>query len=114
MIHQTLFLIPLLATLIIEVPILAILLKFLYKDKKNSLKRIIPVGIVASALTLPYLWFVLSPYILSNYYVYVGEILVVFIESLIYTQLLELKFSKALFASFLCNLVSFLLGTIIF
>jgi len=73
-----------------------------------SFQKIIFAGIIASALTLPYLWFILPSYILSNYYIYVGEILVVIVESFIYKQLLELKFNHALIISFVCHLSSFI------
>jgi len=112
MLYETRFLISLFVTLTIEVPILFFLLGFF--NKKISIKKIISVGIVASALTLPYLWFVLSPYVLSNYYIYIGEILILLIESVIYNQFLELNLGKALSISFVCNLVSFLIGLMIF
>ncbi len=114
MLYQTRFLVSLLITLIIEVPILFFVLRFFYKNKKISFKKIISVGIIASTLTLPYLWFVISPYILSNYYIYIGEILIFLIEALVYNQLLELKFNRALFVSLICNFVSFVIGIIIF
>ena len=114
MLYQTKFLISLIVTLIIEVPILFFMLRFFYKNKKISLRKIISIGIVASALTLPYLWFVLSPFILLNYYLYVGEILVFLVEALVYYQFLELKFRRALVLSFVCNLISFIVGLIIF
>jgi len=113
MLYETIFLISLFITLIIEVPVLLLITKFFYKDKKNSLSKIAVVGIIASSLTLPYLWFILSPYVASNHFVVIGEFLVFLIEALIYNQLLELKFNRALFASFICNLVSFLFGLII-
>ena len=101
-------------TLAIEVPVLFLLLRFVYKNKKLDLKKIIFIGMMASALTLPYLWFVLSPYILSNYYVYIGEIVVVLLEALVYNQFLDLKFGKSLFVSVVCNAVSFLIGLVVF
>lgn len=114
MLYQTRFLISLFTTLIIEIPILFFILRCFYKNKKISLKKTIFVGIIASSLTLPYLWFVLSPYILLNYYIYIGEFLIFLVEALVYNQLLELNFKKALFVSFICNLVSFVIGYIIF
>tara|TARA_Y100000034_G_scaffold108567_1_gene139039 strand:- start:92 stop:436 length:345 start_codon:yes stop_codon:yes gene_type:complete len=114
MLYQTKFLISLFITLIIELPVLFLMLRFFYKNKKISVRKIIFVGFFASALTLPYLWFVLSPYILSNYYIYFGEFLVFLVEALVYNQILELKFNKALFLSFICNLVSFIIGLMIF
>ena len=114
MLYQTKFLISLLVTLIIEIPILFLMLRFFYKNKKISVRKIIAVGIFASSLTLPYLWFVLSPYILSNYYIYFGEVFIFFVEALVYNQFLDLNFKKSLSISFVCNLVSFVIGLIIF
>ena len=113
MLFETKFLISLLLTLIIEIPVLLISLKYFFKDKKNSIAYIILVGFIASALTLPYLWFVFPPFIKLNYYIYIGEILVFLIESLIYYKLLGIKISRALIISFAANLVSFILGLII-
>lgn len=113
MLYETRFLISLLITLIIEVPILYILLRFAYKNKKLSVPKIIFAGFFASALTLPYLWFVLSPYFLSNYYIYIGEGLVFLVEALIYNQFLGLRFSQAVFISGVCNVVSFIIGLVI-
>ena len=101
-------------TLIIEVPILFFVVRFFYRNKKLNSKKIIFTGIIASSLTLPYLWFVLSPYILSNYYIYIGEFLVFLFEALVYYHFLELKFSECFFVSFICNFVSLFLGLIIF
>jgi len=114
MLYQTKFLISLFVTLIIEIPVLFLMLRFFYKNKKISVRKIISVGFFASALTLPYLWFVLSPYILSNYYIYFGEVFIFLVEALIFNQLLELNFKKSLFVSFVCNFVSFVIGLIIF
>lgn len=114
MLFETKFLISLLITIIIEVPVLLLILKYLFKDKKNSVWHIIIVGVIASALTLPYFWFVLSNYINTIYYFYIGETLVFLLESLIYFKFFRIKFPKALILSFTANLVSFLLGLIIF
>ncbi len=113
MLFETRFLVSLLLTVVIEIPILLISLKWLFKEKKNSIGYIILAGFLASALTLPYLWFVLPPFIKLNYYIYVGEILVFLIESLIYYKILSIKFSRALIISFVANLVSFLAGLIL-
>jgi hypothetical protein len=112
MLFETRFLISLLLTWVIEIPILLIFLKWVFKEKKNSIGHIILVGFLASALTLPYLWFILPTYINLNYYIYIGEILVFLIESLIYYKLLSIKLSRALIISFVANLVSFIVGII--
>jgi len=114
MLYQTRFLISLFITLIIEISVLFLMLRFFYKNKKISARKIIVVGFFASALTLPYLWFVLSPYISLNYYIYIGELFVFLVEALVYNQFLGLDFKKALSVSFVCNLLSFIVGYVIF
>jgi len=113
MLYETLFLISLLLTLIIEISILFVFVKYVFKLKIKSVK-IIFIGFLASALTLPYLWFVLPPYINVSYYVYTGEILVFLFEALVYNQLLNIKINKSLLISFIANLASFVIGLIIF
>ena len=110
MIYETTFLMALCLTLIIEVPVLFLLTRFVFKNKKLSVRKIIISGLIASTLTLPYLWFVLPPYFPSNYYVFIGETLVVIFDTLIYMQVLEFKFRKAIIVSFVCNLASYLIG----
>ena len=114
MLYETRFLISLFLTLTIEVPILFFLIRFFYKNKTISSKKIISSGVIASTLTLPYLWFVLSPYINSNYYVYIGEVLILCFEALIYNQFLELNIKKSFIVSLICNVVSFVIGLFIF
>ena len=113
MLYENLFLVSLVITLFIEILVLFILAKYILKIKaKNS--KIFFVGFIASFSTLPYLWFVL-PHFFANYYVYatVGEVVVFVFEAIVYWQLLDLKIKKAIFVSFICNLVSFLIGLII-
>ncbi|MFH1403796.1 MAG: hypothetical protein ABIH11_05980 [Candidatus Altiarchaeota archaeon] len=113
MLYETRFLISLFLTLIIEVPTLFFLIRFFHENKRISSKKIISSGVIASALTLPYLWFVLPPYINSNYYIYLGEVLILCLEALIYNQLLGLDIRKSFFASLVCNLSSFVIGLMI-
>ncbi len=114
MIFEVMFLISLLITVVIEILVLVLFIKYLFKDKKNSLWNIIIVGFMASALTLPYLWFILPNYINSIYYFYIGEFLVFFVESLIYYKFFNIKFKKALILSFIANLFSFVVGLLVF
>ena len=112
MIYETLFLLSLTLTLVIEIVVLLVLSKYLIK--KIKFKKIIIAGLIASILTLPYLWFVLPAYLSSLKYIIIGELLVVLIETLIYWNLLNIKFNKALLISFICNLISFLIGLLVF
>jgi len=104
----------LLITVLIESLILLFIIRFLFKNKKLSLKKIFSFGILASALTLPYLWFVLPSYIALNYYIFVGELVVIVIEAVIYNNFLGLNLKKAVIASFICNVFSFAAGLLIF
>ena len=112
MFYETRFLIALLLTLIIEIPVLLVFCKLIFRLKIKSF-RIIFAGFLASVLTLPYLWFVLPAYINSVYYIYIGETLVFLFEALIYNRLLNIKISKSLLVSFAANLTSFVIGLIV-
>lgn len=114
MLLETRFLVSIFVTLIIEVPVLILFSKFIFKIKKVSFKKLIIVGLLASALTLPYLWFVLPFFINTIYYIYIGELLVFLIEAAIYYGLLEIKLTRVLIISFVANLVSFIVGLIVF
>jgi len=111
--YEIAFLFSLLFTVIIETIILLILAICL--KLKNGKIELIFLGIIASSLTLPYLWFVL-PFFLQSYLVYVivGEISVTLIEALFYMFVLKTSFKDALILSVVCNAVSFCLGLIIF
>ena len=53
--YEQQFLFALLLTLIIEIPVAILVLKALYKRREISIPKIILIGFLASALTLPYL-----------------------------------------------------------
>lgn len=113
MFYEIKFLLSLILTLILEIPILILFFKKL-ENKKIKLSKLIFIGFLASALTLPYLWFILPIYLHSLSYIILGEMFVIIVESLIYSNLLEIKFSKAIIFSLVCNLISFFIGLLIF
>ncbi len=110
MLPETMFLISLLLTLSIEVPILFIFIRYIFKKNKIPIKKVIISGFIASALTLPYLWFILPPFIKSTYYLLIGESLVIAAETLIYFYLLDLDLKRSFVISLVANIVSFLIG----
>jgi len=115
MLYETRFLIALVFTILIEVPILFLLVRYVFdKDRAINNLRIIAAGTFAQMLSLPYLWFVLPQCIDSRYYLHVGEIIVVFIEAIFLNQMLGLSIKNAFIASFITNLASFTLGLLIF
>lgn len=113
MLYETYFLLALVTTWIIEISMLVVLLRFLFKEQALPLPRIIGTGALCTALTLPYLWFVLPPYIDAAYYVPVGEALVFLVEAFVLNRLLGLSIQRALACSFTMNAASYLLGLVL-
>lgn len=110
MLYESKFLISLLLTLVIEIPVLLLFINVLIKKKINY-PKIIFAGFLASTLSLPYLWFILPAFIKDfKYYSLIGEISVFLIEAFIYSQVLKLNAKNSLVASFFANLCSFLAG----
>ena len=113
MLFETRFLLALVTTWCIEIPILFALVRFVIHDQTLPSIRIIGIGALCTALTLPYLWFILPPYIDAAYYVVVGETLVVLTEAFLLNRLLPMEPAVALGCSFAMNLASFLLGLVL-
>ena len=115
MLYEQKFLFSLLLTLVVEIPIVVLLVKSLYKQKEIRISKIIFVGFVASALTLPYFWFILPAYITDRLlFMLYGEIIIVCIEMVIYNQLLKLKLTRSFAVSLITNSMSILAGLIFF
>lgn len=111
MIYEQQFLISLLLTLIIEIPVALLLIKYLYKKTEIKISKIIFAGVVANMLTLPYFWFIAPAFISDrNTYIIIGELSVIIAEAIIYNQLLKLKLSESLVVSLIANISSMLLG----
>jgi hypothetical protein len=112
--YEKLFLFSLLLTLIVEIPVAVLLVKYFFKDKEIKISKIIFTGFLASTLTLPYFWFVLPAYVFNrSLYIVIGEVLIILIETIIYKQVLGLKLSKAFVVSLIANISSILLGLMI-
>ena len=107
MTYETQFLLALTTTLLIEIPVAIILVKYIFKEK-IPFSRIIGIGILATALTIPYLRFIFAAYLDYRTMAIVGEIFVFFMEAIIYRKLLPIKFKKAVLISFLANITSIL------
>lgn len=113
MTYGILFFLSLLLTLIIEVPILFIIIRFWFKNNIGT-REIISNGIIINLLSLPYLWFVFSFFIPLEYYILIGEILVVVMESILLVALLKIDFKKAIIISLITNAISYFVGQIVF
>jgi hypothetical protein len=113
MLYETYFLLALTTTWAIEIPLLIVLIRFVFHDKSTPVLKIIGIGALCTALTLPYLWFVLPPFVNAAYYMQVGESLVFLAEAVILNRLLGLDLKRALICSFVMNAASFLLGLVL-
>jgi hypothetical protein len=110
MLYETRFLLALVTTWAIEIPVLLLLIRLVFRDKTLPLVKIIGTGALCTALTLPYLWFVLPPYVDAAYYILIGETLVFLLESLILNRVLGLSPKIAVVCSCIMNAASFVLG----
>lgn len=108
--YERRFLLALLLTWLIELPVLFLLARYVFKVHRVSAWRILGAGLLASGLTLPYLWFLLPSILTTANGIYLGEVLVFLVEALLYRWLLGLSYTKALLLSFTANAISFLLG----
>ena len=106
------FLFSLLLTLVVELSVLFLVVRYLLKIK-IPVKEILYWGILVNLFSLPYLWFVFPLFIWSRYYILIGEILVVLIESVIFLRVFRINLKKALFLSFLTNIASYFLGIVV-
>ncbi len=110
MFFETYFLLALVTTLAIEVPVLIALIRIVFRIEDLSVTRIFSAGVLCTTLTLPYLWFVLPPYVNVAYYPFIGEALVVAIETLILNSLLGLTPKNAFYCSLAMNAASYGFG----
>ena len=110
MLFETHFLVALCETWLVEVPLMYLLVRYIIKANDLSVARIVGTGLLATALTLPYLWFVLPPYMNAANYPLIGEAMVIGVEAVIFFLLLRVKPAAAVFLSLVVNVSSFAIG----
>lgn len=111
--YETQFLFSLFLTVAVETAVLFILLRKLAKvqAKKVPGAQIVFSGVLASAATLPYVWFVLPAFFGSfQSFVLVSELFAVVAETVMYFFLLRQGLKTSFLLSLACNAASFLLG----
>lgn len=110
--YENFFLVSLSVTILSEVPVLYLITRYFYK--LTNIGDIVLSGVLASALTLPYFWFVLPAYVSDrSLYIILGESVIVIVEAIIYFKLLRLKFWQAVLVSLIANLVSVGVGLLV-
>ena len=112
MLYETLFLQSLVFTWIVEIPLLFVAVRYILKSNK-SVWDIIMTGILMTALTLPYLWFVMPPFLDMSWYPLNGEIIVILLEAGVIWYLLRIKLLYSVVLSAFVNAVSYLLGSLV-
>jgi len=109
------FLIARILTILIETIVLFIISKLFRKNDQISNWRILLIWILASTITLPLLRFVLPLFILDVIeYTIIWELSVTLIEIFIIKYWLKVSRGKAILASVVCNLCSFLFWLLVF
>lgn len=106
------FLLSLLLTLLVEIPVLFVVARYLLRIKVKA-KEILYWGGFVNLFSLPYLWFVFPLFISSHNYIYVGECLVVLIELVIFAKVLKINFSRSFVLSLMANFTSYLAGILL-
>lgn len=108
------FLQALLLTLLTETLVLFLLVRVANKKHEIKNKQIWLAGILASSLTLPFVWFAL-PLMLEpgSAYILTSEILATLAESFLLSRIMKIPFGKGLVWSIACNLCSLLLGWLV-
>lgn len=114
--YEVLFLKALGLTSLIEITVFCLVYYFGFKKKKLSeLLYGAFVCFIASALTLPYVWFVFPAFITEKIiYIIAAEIFALIVEAVVYRILLKCRAYQAFIISFICNGASFGLGLLIF
>ncbi len=113
MLYETKFLLALVTTWVIEIPLLTILVRIVYHKSEMPVSKIFFAGLLCTALTLPYLWFVLPPFVDAAYYPLIGEALVVVVEAVVLNRVLGLDVKRSAVCSLVMNALSYLLGLIL-
>jgi len=108
------FILYLAITIVTETLVVLVLIRKFFKFSSNGLSigLILSAGILANALTLPYVWFVF-PYLFLGSFVLaitVAEFFALFVEATFYKLFLKLTWKQSLVVSLMANLASFLLG----
>lgn len=99
-------------TIIIETSVLFLIVSYILKYQHLNKVKIIFIGILASATTLPYVAFVF-PRLMDwpkSQWLIVAEIFAVIVEAILYRFLLKLDWKIAFGISLVCNIASYYLG----
>lgn len=109
------FLTSLVFTDVIETMVLILLVRFVLRNHAIQIRQMLFAGLYASFSTIPYVWFIF-PFLLVwplNVFILFAEAFAFIVEAILYRVLLKLDWKWAFLVSFVCNLVSYVLGPIL-
>ena len=115
-IYEYRFLIALAASVALEAACLGLICRTVFRLNSDRLPwpRLLAAALGATALTLPYLWFVLPALVPDRAAgIVVGELGATVVEAAVYASWLGLPWRRALVASAAANLVSFGVGWLV-
>ena len=110
--YEIQFLKALALTILIELPLLWIVVRKLFREKKPA-AFLLFTGLTANLSPLPLAWFLFPAFLKQAPYVMVTEIFAVLFETAAYGIILKIPTKKAFMVSLGCNAFSFLLGLVI-
>ena len=113
--YEILFLKSLALTIIIETIVMIIFFRFITRTKEVEISKILATGFIASFATLPYLWFIFANFFDQKiWYIITAESFAILAEAVIIFVILRVKILKSTICSLTCNMISFLIGLLIF
>lgn len=111
--YETLFMFALALTILVESAVAIFVIFYFFKIKNIPLLKIMLAVIVASGLTMPYVWFIFPAYFVWVPSVLIGEAFAILVETPIYSKLLDIKLNKAALLSLAANIASFIFGILV-
>ena len=109
---DSIFIACLVFSIAIEVPILIAYVRFRLRSKSPPWPRVVATGVLGTATTLPYLWFLVPTFAETYLFWWIGEGMVIAIETAIIAVVLPLPVKDSVVASALCNLSSLFVGRV--
>jgi hypothetical protein len=109
------FLSSLVFTDAVETIVLILLVRYVLRNHTLKLQQMLFAGLYASFSTISYVWFVF-PFITdwsASTEIIFAEAFAFIVEALFYRWVLKLDWKVVFFLSFVCNLVSYLLGPVL-
>jgi hypothetical protein len=114
--YHLLFLWSLGLTVVVETAVLFLLLRSVLRIERTAIanRLIFAAGVIASAATIPYVWFVFPYFVHTRlHYMIMAESFAVLAEIPILAIILRVSAPKAFLLSFVCNMSSFGVGLLI-